>query len=490
MDDLGYNFARKLIKSNNENQEELILNSGFDFFGDEYRKKIAMSILYKLKIIDIFVMVFAYLSCLLAVISLEKNMTFETITYDPNVKELAHISFDPDIPVVQILRILVTILTILIIVGIILHYLIRFKYDKFRLVIPKNSTFLNYEYSFYMILEILLNAVHTPIGVDSDITLPQRIADKPVDVNIDVLLTILLLFFRSYHIMKFFAFHSKWNNVYNEDICNSCNVKFNFSFCIKSEFKECPFFLVSIILLISICIFGYSLRCSEMFFMYYASESTYNMNWKDFWNGLWCIIITMTTVGFGDFYPISILGRVIVVIACFWGTFLISMMVAALTFIVEFNSQEAISYEKIKCSNNEKEYGLQAVKLLQNCFRYFFLMKKLNNDCMLINNAKFRALKSTLFFKMKTSFEQFRKIKNIKEKQYFYFEIEKIMKRLNVKISKDMDTIKEEISIMPEIKKLMFDYHKNQENLKTKILELYKELEEICIFKDHFVKPL
>ena len=196
----------------------------------------------------------------------------------------------------------------------------------------------------------------------------------------------------------------------------------------------------------------------------------------------------MTTVWFGDFYPISILGRIIVVIACFWGTFLISLMVAALTYIVEFNSQEAISYEKIKSSNNETKYGMRAVILLQAVSRYMLHMKKLSDDCSLINEPKFRCVKSTLFNKMKVSLEEFRKIKSIKMKQSLYFEIEKLMKKLNMNIYNEMDKIKEDITIMPEIKKLLFDYQKNQESLKIKILELYKELEEISIFKEYYVK--
>ena len=87
-----------------------------------------------------------------------------------------------------------------------------------------------------MVLELILNAVHTPYGLNGSFKLPQRTKGKSIDINYDVILTILLLFFRSYHIVKYFAFHSKWNNIYNEKICESSNVKFNFSFCIKSEF--------------------------------------------------------------------------------------------------------------------------------------------------------------------------------------------------------------------------------------------------------------
>jgi len=44
----------------------------------------------------------------------------------------------------------------------------------------------------------------------------------------------------------------------------------------------------------------------------------------------------MTTVGFGDFVPKTQLGRVIAILACIWGNFLISLMVISLTVSSEF----------------------------------------------------------------------------------------------------------------------------------------------------------
>jgi hypothetical protein len=42
------------------------------------------------------------------------------------------------------------------------------------------------------------------------------------------------------------------------------------------------------------------------------------------WNAVWNIIITLTTVGYGDLYPKTIFGRVVGIIVCFWGMFIVS----------------------------------------------------------------------------------------------------------------------------------------------------------------------
>lgn len=54
-------------------------------------------------------------------------------------------------------------------------------------------------------------------------------------------------------------------------------------------------------------------------------------NIEKFENAIWLTIITMTTVGFGDLFPRTILGRGIDVLLVIWGTFIVSLMVVVLT---------------------------------------------------------------------------------------------------------------------------------------------------------------
>ena len=39
----------------------------------------------------------------------------------------------------------------------------------------------------------------------------------------------------------------------------------------------------------------------------------------------------MTTVGYGDIYPVTVFGRIIGVIAALWGTFVISLLIIVAT---------------------------------------------------------------------------------------------------------------------------------------------------------------
>ena len=50
-----------------------------------------------------------------------------------------------------------------------------------------------------------------------------------------------------------------------------------------------------------------------------------------FENSIWTVIITMTTVGYGDFFPRTIFGRSLDILIAIWGIFIISMMVVVLS---------------------------------------------------------------------------------------------------------------------------------------------------------------
>ena len=48
----------------------------------------------------------------------------------------------------------------------------------------------------------------------------------------------------------------------------------------------------------------------------------------------------MTTVGYGDIYPVTVFGRVIGIIAAFWGTFVISLLIIVATDVFSLKITE------------------------------------------------------------------------------------------------------------------------------------------------------
>lgn len=77
-------------------------------------------------------------------------------------------------------------------------------------------------------------------------------------------------------------------------------------------------------------------------------------------NCCWNVIITLTTTGFGDIYPKSLLGRIIGLIICFWGTFTVSFFVVSVNNMLNMKPSEEKSYNillRLHFKDELKEYA-------------------------------------------------------------------------------------------------------------------------------------
>ena len=66
------------------------------------------------------------------------------------------------------------------------------------------------------------------------------------------------------------------------------------------------------------------------------------------YNSYWLILVTMTTsnfkykaiVGYGDIYPITAFGRILAIVACICGTFILSLLIVFLNTYITFDEVE------------------------------------------------------------------------------------------------------------------------------------------------------
>ena len=95
---------------------------------------------------------------------------------------------------------------------------------------------------------------------------------------------------------------------------------------------------------------SYDLRIFERYF-----DEFNDSNLGNYLNDLWCVFITMTTVGYGDISPKSLFGRIIIIISCMFGVFLVGLMVVSVTSYLNIVGVESNVY-RILLKSNKMEY--------------------------------------------------------------------------------------------------------------------------------------
>lgn len=93
-------------------------------------------------------------------------------------------------------------------------------------------------------------------------------------------------------------------------------------------------------------------------------------------NCLWNILVTMTTVGYGDYFPITNFGRIVNVLASIGGSCLISLLTLSLQNALAFQDYEAKAFrtreKELMRENIEKAAG----RYFKASFKYVLKRKK------------------------------------------------------------------------------------------------------------------
>jgi hypothetical protein len=95
---------------------------------------------------------------------------------------------------------------------------------------------------------------------------------------------------------------------------------------------------------------------------------------------MWNVIVTLATVGFGEFTLKTSLGRLVGLITAFWGTFIVSYFVVTVTNMLTFASPEEKSYILLQRLHYKEELKEYAVNVLSNAFRHKILELKYKDE--------------------------------------------------------------------------------------------------------------
>jgi potassium intermediate/small conductance calcium-activated channel subfamily N protein 2 len=111
-------------------------------------------------------------------------------------------------------------------------------------------------------------------------------------------------------------------------------------FALKSANKISPYLIITLLLVFCVVLGGYLIRVCE--------RGVPDTAFERVWNGGWVTILNMTTIGYGEIYPVTHFGRFAAIVSCIIGVFLLSLFVVALSNTVELSRNESDGFVAVR----------------------------------------------------------------------------------------------------------------------------------------------
>ena len=150
--------------------------------------------------------------------------------------------------------------------------------------------------------------------------------------------------------------------------------------------KKYPFEFVITIFAAGILFFGYTLKIAEA----PLNRVVTDMDHSNFVNCCWESILVMTTVGYGDIYPRTILGRIVIFFCSIYGVTVVSLMVVTITNSLEMGDHEVKAFlvlERLKIKEDMKVHASHLVGVVGK-FKNAEKLNKKNRIALVSRMAK------------------------------------------------------------------------------------------------------
>ena len=207
-----------------------------------------------------------------------------------------------------------------------------------------------------------------------------------------------LMFIRIVFVLRTLFNYTPYQDKHARSYCLMYNTKANLRFSVKSMMKTHPLIMIYFSIFFSFLLFGLFVRIFERPFAPVSGK-----NYDSIQNAVWSSFVTMATIGYGDIYPTTLLGRGIILICAMWGAYEFSMVVFTL------NNQLDLDLNQSKALCDIKETRA-AGKVICKLVEYYLAKKNRHNYANKLWEKVLRSLKK-FKFNIKRVKELKRKIK-------------------------------------------------------------------------------
>ena len=327
----------------------------------------------------------------------------------------------------------------------------------------KKRHFYNSIYFFYVILELIILAVIPYPGETFKfiIKYPNRILISRFSSLFNAISSFRILF-----VLKLLNIYSLYRKPAEEKILIKNGIMPNFLFDLKAYHKKYPLYTLLILFIATIYIFGLLLRYFEMY--YWEGATQYRQLWNYRWNSFWCVFISMTTVAFGDLFPKTYIGRIIIIFATVIGIYFIFMTMTLISQKSILSDTELKAYKLINRLIYRNLLRDVNASIIYHSLKMIQLRKKFKKKN--INNQKSYEFEFNAEKKMILDQIELYKIYNEKLKRSDKVQTKDQLIDILEQIEKNIFDIEEQLIILEKIN-TSFQGFKNAQSLMLKYLK-------------------
>ena len=152
----------------------------------------------------------------------------------------------------------------------------------------------------------------------------------------------LVMFFRLEIVLRAISLFSPYEDHLARNYCRRYKVPADARFGIKCLIAQYPLYVIGISAITAMVLFSIVFRILER-----PLDSMTTYYYSDYMNAIWFLFENMSTLGYGEYLPVTDLGRVVTVLGYFVGTSLFSLLVLILDDKIGLNTQQSKAFTRI-----------------------------------------------------------------------------------------------------------------------------------------------